>query len=197
MKAIQVAAGTPLLSAFGFVKTSKKPFNPEPLIIVPCVGLSSDAHDKLNYYLQLCPSSSRGGQSWSTALKQRYGVSYKDLHNNQKCVLNVALKQDHAWQINHEYTAVFSTACWQKISIPQTQYSDATWSVCNSCQALLQMPAFQKAICAKQAKNPENLCHMEKQYILDSLWQIYTSVHGLKTLIDSVRSSFKYKRAKS
>ena len=45
--AIQVATKTPLLSAFGFVKTSKKTPNPEPLIIVPCMGLSSDAHDRL------------------------------------------------------------------------------------------------------------------------------------------------------
>jgi len=187
LKATLTISGIPKLASFGFSPSaSSSSISPPSPWFTPCMGLWETSHPQISYYLIHCPSCSGGGHPQTNVAKAMYSVPYRELEKPQKKIVDAMQRLDHKWKTNDDHTAVHTSDCMKNVCIFPNSNIDETTAVCNSCVALLWLESFQKALSAPWSEEPSKMVHMEKHYVPQNIFSIYTKVQGLQAFVESV-----------
>ncbi|KAJ3764982.1 hypothetical protein FB446DRAFT_615012, partial [Lentinula raphanica] len=113
-----------------------------------------------------------GAPSVTKLARYYYGKSYRRLIDKRKEVIKAAQRRQWKWYNYHELERICASTC--------TGISE-DGSACDNCVALLRLRRFRRAI-KRPIPDAYNFRYLPKQYLNESIAQIYARSTGLEEL---------------
>ncbi|KAH7906400.1 hypothetical protein BJ138DRAFT_1016289 [Hygrophoropsis aurantiaca] len=160
-------------------KMTKKPEpkNSQPSFL-PCLGITSDAAPKLPNYLIRTPVHGGGARRPHIVAFEVYGITYKDLDQDQKEYVDTLLRHEQTWTNDRALGRVYATDCKKTVVQPVDGPQR-----CSSCTAVLISKSFKTAL-SKPIPSAGNYAFLNKKYRNETLGKIYAKSRGLQALVE-------------
>ncbi|KAN0132733.1 hypothetical protein V8E53_009404, partial [Lactarius tabidus] len=182
MKSLE-AFGIVALSASTPSSTSALSSAPSPSTsLLPCPGLTDKDCASISQYFSRTCVTSAGGEDLHSVARSLFADEFKNLSSEKKELVRLKQKKTHTWSIDHlmkTIHAIGKAPCEGNAVVAR----DGSVKACKSCQALLTLHAFKKAVSRKPApnKNRSFIPHIYQPAEVGKMYSI-----GFNDLIDGV-----------
>jgi hypothetical protein len=182
MKSLE-AFGIVALSASTPSSTSALSSAPSPSTsLLPCPGLTDKDCASISQYFSRTCVTSAGGEDLHSVARSLFADEFKNLSSEKKELVRLKQKKTHTWSIDHlmkTIHAIGKAPCEGNAVVAR----DGSVKACKSCQALLTLHVFKKAVSRKPApnKNRSFIPHIYQPAEVGKMYSI-----GFNDLIDGV-----------